>query len=412
MRSRLSVLLLLPAILGAFCTVSHGSVIFRPHEKVKYIAPGDEEISGNAQQLFDVAQKAEQKGNLGRAVKAYRTLVKKYRKDALAPASAFRAAELLEQTRQYIMSANAYRAVVELYPASPNFDRAIEGQFRIGEMYLGGKRLKVLGIALSSSMDRAIEIFAAIVRTAPYGKYTARAQFNIGLAREKQGGADPALDAYQAVVEKFPNDPIAAAAQYQIGYIWFKTARSGVKDPTATEKAKIAFQDFLFRYPNNEKVAQARINLQQLEHKETMSSFSVAKFYDKQKNYRAAVIYYNEVIRQQPGSTESEEAKKRIDQLRAKVGDKALQSAFATAEAEKKKTKSAQSERSSGGGPAMRGSANEAAPLPPPETDLSLPPPASLSPDTTTAPAPPPGSGAPSTSEESPAPEATASPGP
>lgn len=411
MRSRLPVLLLLPAILGMLCSTSQASVIFRPHEKAKYIAPGEEEISGNARELFELAQKAEQKGNPGRAIKAYRTLANKYRRDALAAAAAFRAAELMEQTHDYLKAALAYRVVVEYFPASPNFERAIEGQFRIGEMYLAGKK-KFLKIALSSSMDRAIEIFAAIVRTAPYGKYTARAQFNIGLAREKQKAGDAALEAYQAVIEKFPNDPIAGAAQYQIGYIWFQTARKGTKDVTATEKAKIAFQDFLFRFPNNEKAAQARSNLQQLEHRETLGSFSVAKFYDKQKNYRAAVIYYNEVIRQQPGSTESEQAQKRIDQLRAKVGDKALQSAFAAAEAAKKKNKSAQSGRSSGGGPAMRGSANEAAPLPPPETDLSLPPPASLSPDTTTAPAPPPGSEPTSTSEESPAPEATASPGP
>jgi hypothetical protein len=125
-----------------------------------------------------------------------------------------------------------------------------------------------------------------------------------------------------------------------------------------------------------------------LERKQTVSSLSVAKFYDKQKNYRAAVIYYNEVIRQQPGSAESEQAKKRIDQLRAKVGDAALQPAFAEAEAEKKKAgKSGQEGRGGRGGPAMRGSANDVAPLPPPETDLSLPPPASLNPDTTTAPA-------------------------
>jgi hypothetical protein len=32
-----------------------------------------------------------------------------------------------------------------------------------------------------------------VVRTAPYGKYTARAQFDIGLAREKQGANDAAF---------------------------------------------------------------------------------------------------------------------------------------------------------------------------------------------------------------------------
>ena len=51
--------------------------------------------------------------------------------------------------------------------------------------------------------------------TAPYGRYTARAQFNIGMAREKQGANDAAIQAYQAVVDKFPNEPIAVDAQYK-----------------------------------------------------------------------------------------------------------------------------------------------------------------------------------------------------
>src|SRR5205085_52208 len=97
-------------------------------------------------------------------------------------------------------------------------------------------------------------------------------------------------------------------------------------------------------------------------------------------------IYYNEVIRQQPGSSESEKAKRRIDQLRAKVGDKYLQPVVnAQAVAEKKK------ESSSGSTAKNRSPAGDAAttsaPLPPAETDTSLPPAASLLPDTTTAPA-------------------------
>jgi outer membrane protein assembly factor BamD len=420
MKSRVSLIIVLVAFSGAFSQVSTASVIFRPKEKAKYVAPGDEEISGDAQQLFDIGQKAEKEGDLARAAKAYRTLVRKYRKDALAPWSAFRAATLWEEDHDYLKAAEGYRGLVELFPASPYFESAIEAQFRIGEMYLLGKKLKILGIPMANATDRAVEIFAGIVRVAPYGKYTARAQFNIGLAREKQGAEDAALAAYQAVVDKFPNDPIAAAAQYQIGYIWLTAARQGTKDLSATARARTAFQDFLFRYPNSEKTAQARANLEQLEHNQTVSSFKVAKFYDKQKNFRAAVIYYNEVIRQQPGSTESEQAKKRIDELRKKVGDAALQPAFAKAEAEKKKADKTggQTRTAAGGGPAMRGSANDVAPLPPPETDSSLPPPASLSPDTTTAPAssPAPETGpapeAPPAAETSVAAEATASPSP
>jgi outer membrane protein assembly factor BamD len=267
-------------------------------------------------------------------------------------------------------------------------------------------------------LDRAVTVFANVVRTAPYGKYTARAQFDIGLAREKQGANDAAIQAYQAVVDKFPNEPIAVDAQYQIGYMWFTAAQLGTKDAAAATNAKTAFEDFLFHYPKSEKAAQARANLEILEHKQTANSYKVAKFYDKQKYYRAAVIYYNEVIRQQPGSQESNEAKKRIDQLRAKFGDAALQPALPVGQASKKKADT-HGARTAESGSAKPGPANNEAPLPASESDSSLPPPASLAPDTTTAPDPllaPPGTGTSSntlpSSDPSASPGASASPAP
>jgi outer membrane protein assembly factor BamD len=361
------------------------SVIFQPGKKAKYVAPGEEEISGNATELFQIGQTAEKEGNIKRAIRAYKSLVKRHLRDKLAPAALYRSGQLQEQLHMYTPAADSFRELVERYPSSPNFDEAIEGQFRVGEIYLNGKKLRVLGIPIASALDRAVTIFANVVRTAPYGKYTARAQFDIGLAREKQGANDAALQAYQAVVDKFPNEPLAVDAQYQIGYIWFTAAQTGTKDAAASTNAKTAFQDFLFHYPKSEKAAQARGNLDILEHKQTANSYKVAKFYDKQKYYRAAVIYYNEVIRQQPGSQESNEAKKRIDQLRAKFGDAALQPALPVAQSGKKKGE-AHGARTAGTGSAKPGAANNEAPLPPSETDSSLPPPASLAPDTTTAP--------------------------
>src|SRR5438128_868813 len=387
-----------------------GAVVFRPGEKAKYVPPGEEQLNGNAAELFEIGQKAEKEGNPQRAIRAYRRLVLKYSRDALAAGATFRAAQLMEQTHQYLEAAAAYRVVVTNYPTSPHFNEAIESQFRVGEMYLAGKKLKLLGIPYGTSMDRAVDIFAAVIRTAPYGKYTARAQFDIGLAREKQGSNDADLQAYQAVIDKFPNYPIAVDAQYQLGYIWFTASRTGVKDLAATNNARIAFQDFLFRYPNSEKAAQARANLQQLEHKSTSKAFDVARYYDKQKAYRAAVIYYNEVIRQQPGSTESEKAKKRIDQLRAKLGDKVIRP-LQEIEAEKKKSTDQQKTKS----------AAESTPAPnsgsilPPDLDSALPPPPSTWGDTTAPPASStePGSSAtPSSPDDSGSSEATASPTP
>ena len=394
------------------------SVVFKPGQKAKYVSPGEEEISGDAAEMYQIGQTAEKEGNIKRAIKAYKSLVKHHPKDTLASAALYRSAQLQEQLHDYTPAAESFSQLVEKYPGSPHFEEAIEAQFRVGEIYLNGKKLKFLGIPLASALDRAVTIFANVVRTAPYGKYTARAQFDIGLAREKQGANDAALQAYQAVADKFPNEPVAVDAQYQIGYIWFTAAQTGTKDAAASANAKTAFQDFLFHYPKSEKAAQARANLDILEHKQTANSYKVAKFYDKQKYYRAAVIYYNEVIRQQPGSEESNEAKKRIDQLRAKFGDAALQPALAVSQTAKKKGE-AHGARTAETGSAKPGAPNNDAPLPAPETDSSLPPPASLAPDTTTAPGPLPplpgtstGSDTSSGAGASASPDASASPAP
>ena len=402
-------LLLCLNIAVVLCHPAGAAVVFKAGEKGKYIAPGEEEMSGNAEQLFHTAQQAEQEHNIKRAIKAYKALVRKHPRDALAPGSLYRAAELVEQTNDLLGAAFLYRTLTERFPSSPHFDDAIEAQFRIGQVYLGGKKLKVLGIPFAASMDRAVEIFAAIIRTAPYGKYTARAQFNIGLAREKQHLNDPALDAYQAVVDKFPDNPLAADSQYQIGYIWFTTSKAGTRDIAATNKARVAFQDFLFRYPNSEKAAQAKANLKVLERKSTSTAYDTAKFYDKQKRYRAAVIYYNEVIREQPGSPESEKAQKRIDELKAKLGNSITE---IVSDSNKPKPKPAVREK---GAPSSNSESTKTGPMPPPDTDLSLPPPSSVSPDSSTssgssdehadsAASPAPDSSAP--------PEATASPAP
>ena len=127
-----------------------GAVVFQPGKKAKFVAPGEEEINQTALELYGTAQTAEKQGNLKRAIGAYKNIVRKYPRDALAASALYRAAELEERRGNYLAAADAYRQLVERYPESPRFDEAIEAQFRIGEMYLAGKKKRILGIPLSA----------------------------------------------------------------------------------------------------------------------------------------------------------------------------------------------------------------------------------------------------------------------
>src|SRR5207249_10010945 len=114
--------------------------------------PGEEQMSGNAAELYQIGQTAEKESNPKRAIRAYKTLVRRHPKDALASTALYRAAQLQEQVHLYTPAADSYLQLVERYPSSAHFDDAIEGQFRVGEIYLNGKKLKVLGIPIASAL--------------------------------------------------------------------------------------------------------------------------------------------------------------------------------------------------------------------------------------------------------------------
>src|SRR6202035_1697902 len=146
----------------------------------------------------------------------------------------------------------------------------------------------------------------------------------IGQALEKSGSITATINAYQQVVDRYPSSDVAPNAMYQIGYVYFQASRQTGYDQTAAVRAQEAFDDFLLRYPNSEKVPQAQDNLRTLQGRKTENSYTIAKYYDKQKNYKAAYVYYNEVVQQQPDSPQAQRAKQRMDQIRSKVGENAL----------------------------------------------------------------------------------------
>jgi outer membrane protein assembly factor BamD len=259
------------------------------------------------------------------ALAAYRRFIKDHPASPLAMQAQFRIAELYESLGDSTKAFNAYQKLVTQYPDTPDFERAVNRQVVIANEYLAGKKVKFLGMAFLSGTDRAEEMFASIIQNAPYSKNAPIAQFNLGLTYERQNRVQDAAKAYQGVLDRYPSSSIADDAMYQIGYIYMRLGQSGkTQDLSALITAKNTFEDFLLQYPSSEKAAQAKDNVTSLGTKESGDLMDIAKFYDRFKNYRAAAIYYNDVIRRSPDSKEAIVARDRVQEIRSEAGDEAL----------------------------------------------------------------------------------------
>jgi len=274
---------------------------------------------------YALAANFDESGSSNSALTYYRRFIKNHPASPLAATAQFRVGEILESQGNLTKAFDAYQTLVTRYPDTKNFETAVSRQVLIANTYLGGKRLSVLGIPIIPGAERAQSMFEAILKNAPYSKHAAVAQFNLGLSFEKQGKIREAQNAYQGVMDRHPNSSVSDDALYQIGYIYMRIGLSGrSEDLSALVLAKETFEDFLIQYPNSEKVAQAQDNLKVIGTNEAGDLLSIAKYYDRFKNYKAAAIYYNDVVRRQPGTPEAEVASARLQVLRGDLGEDAL----------------------------------------------------------------------------------------
>ncbi|MFM8364351.1 MAG: outer membrane protein assembly factor BamD [Verrucomicrobiota bacterium] len=284
-------------------------------------------ITPEEQIAFDDAQTNENSESPEAAISAYRRFIKNNPASPLAAKAQFRIANLFEDTGRSSKAFDAYQKLVTQYPDTDDFEKAVARQVVIANEYLGGKKLVFLGLPILPGTDRAEEMFASIVKNAPFSKNAPIAQFNLGVTYERQGKLKEAASAYQTVLDRYPNSSIADDALYQIGYIYMRVGETGrSQDLSAIISSKNTFEDFVLQYPQSEKVPQADDNINKLSDEETGDLLDIAKFYDRSKQFRAAAIYYNDVIRRAPDSEDARLARDRVQVLRSEVGDDALRS--------------------------------------------------------------------------------------
>jgi outer membrane protein assembly factor BamD len=310
---------LLPVFLAvAVAQSAHASLSWTPGEGWSDDSGSDISASSSRDQL-DLAKKLESQGQRDDAMKAYKMLLRRWPLSFFAPEAQFRLGKIQEDEADYQNSFKSFQTMVKKYPSSEFFEQALGEQYRIANLYLAGEPQRVWKIPVGPSMDKTVDMYNQIIKNAPFGTYAAQSEFKIGLAREQQRKYTDAVDSYQKVLDDYSTSAVASNAQYQIGYAWMRAASSANYDQSAARKAIEAFQDFLVRYPNSDKAAQAQDNIVKLGKEQTQGAYNIAQFYERQHDTRAAYIYYNEVVREDPNSAQAQLAKKRIQELRPMV---------------------------------------------------------------------------------------------
>jgi outer membrane protein assembly factor BamD len=303
---------------------SPAPLVYRPGEGWSYETPGEKGGDWRKQRAKDqlaVAQAAFDKKQYKLALKASERVLKVWPLSDYAPQAQYLMGRCYEAKRQDEKAFNAYQTMLTKYPKTDIANEVQRRQFAIAVRYLHGQWFKLWGyIPFFPSMEKTAGMFDQIVRYGPYGELGPPAQMNIGVAYEKEKDYPAAVDAYAQAADRYSDQmKIASDAEYKEALAYNKQARKADYDQSIAGQAIATFTDFMALYPDDPRVADAQRIITSLRDVEAQGNFRVAQYYEKEKKWDGALVYYNEVLLSDAGSPLATQARVRIDKLKTRA---------------------------------------------------------------------------------------------
>jgi len=251
------------------------------------------------------------------AKREFKKLLRTYPKSFEASESQYYLGLVEEEQGNLYKAYLAYQKVIDKYPFSQRIQEIIEREYKIGEAFMSGEKRKAMGVPLPVE-NPSIEIFTKVIENSTYGPLAAKTQYKLGLVLKSLLRYYEAEEAFNKVISNYPDSEWVEAAKYQIASCRAAVSRGPDYDQGAAKEAKEKFEEFVREHPDAILSRDAEKNIEQLKEKEAESNYDIGRFYEKQKAYEAAKIYYNDIIYNYPHSVWAARALERMQVLEKK----------------------------------------------------------------------------------------------
>jgi outer membrane assembly lipoprotein YfiO len=238
-----------------------------------------------------------------RAAEEFVNLAVNFKDSHLAPDAQYYAGRAYEASGKYYPAFQAYQKTIDTYPFTERIDDIIEREYNLGNILYKKHAGKLMGKEIITDLERAAEIFAKVKENAPFGEYADKAQFMIGECLKKSEQHGEAAKAFQKLAEEYPNSELVDKAKYEVAQATYLASLKPDYDQDLTDEAIKEFERVAREGEELAISSRAKEAISVLEDKKAESLFKTAKFYESQKRYKSAAIYYEEIVKKYPKSS-------------------------------------------------------------------------------------------------------------
>lgn len=264
---------------------------------------------------FKWAMKFFEEKDYKRSAEEFARLTIHFKESELAPEAQYYAGLSYEKAGKPYPAFLAYQKTIDLYPFTKRIDEVIEKEYNLGNELYKKHEGVLMGKEIMTDLDRAAEIFTKVRENAPFGEYADQAQFMVGECYKKSEQYGEATKTFQKLVEEYPRSKLVEKARYEVAQCTYLATLKPDYDQELTDEAIKEFKKIAEREKGLALSEDAKKAIALLEKRKAESLFNTAKFYERQKHYKSAAIYYKEILKQYPKTSFGEEALERLKDI-------------------------------------------------------------------------------------------------
>ncbi|HEY8380696.1 MAG TPA: outer membrane protein assembly factor BamD [Microvirga sp.] len=185
-----------------------------------------------------------------------------------------------------------------------------------------GEQLYNDGLARLQKSDftGAAKKFGDLEKQNPYSEWARRGLIMTAFANYEGGMYDDAINSSRRYLQLHPATPDAAYAQYLLAMSHYNQIPDINRDQEKSERALIALQELVDRYPQSEYVADAKQKIQIARDQLAGKEMEVGRFYLQKRNYTGAINRFRNVVAKYQTTRHVEEALQRLTEAYMAMG--------------------------------------------------------------------------------------------
>lgn len=223
-------------------------------------------------------------------------------------------ADAIAAQGDYYRSLEDYELVIVLYPGTEQYRTAVEREYDIAKLYVGGLKRKGrwIGLRVFAADDTGVELLIRVQERLPGSALGERASIDIGDYYFDKGDMEMAAEAYDLFLLNYPNSRQREWAMLRLIQASLARYKGPEFDPSGLTDAAQRLSEYQRDYPAAAEKIGADALMVRINESLAKKKLVTAQWYEERGLQRGAITMYRNVVTDYPGSAAAQTALKEL----------------------------------------------------------------------------------------------------